>query len=114
VNRAAVSSVLLSKNQLISRGNTVATHFRSTGFYVAMAAIGSILARTFEPLVRFVSSICRDMACGVEKLKRELAYKFSEDSQTGVGAGAGLRRESHGYRQTSADDFDYAGAAHAI
>ena len=92
----------------------MATHFRSTGFYVAMAAIGSILSRICEPLVRFVSSICRDMACGVEKLKRELAYKFSEDSQIGVGAGAGLRRESHGYRQTNADDFGHQSFAPAV
>jgi hypothetical protein len=79
-----------------------------------MAAISSMLARTFEPLVRFVSSICRDMACGVEKLKRELAYKFSEDSQAGVGADAGLRRESHGYRQTSADDTGHQSFAPAV
>lgn len=83
-------------------------------FASALAAIGSILSRICEPLVRFVSSICRDMACGVEKLKRELAYKFSEGSQTGSGADAGLRRESHGYRQTSADDAGHQSFAPAV
>jgi hypothetical protein len=83
-------------------------------FASALAAIGSILARTFEPLVRFVSSICRDMACGVAKLKRELAYKFSEDSQSASGVGEGLRKDSHGYRQTSADDAGHQSFAPAV
>lgn len=83
-------------------------------FSAALAAIGSMLSHAFEPLVRFVSSICRDMQCGVAKLKRELTYKFTEGKQTGFGASAGLRRDSHGYRQTSADDTGHQSFAPAV
>lgn len=81
--------------------------FRSIGLALAGLAIAcfGIVAALAAPLVQLVTSGIDAMACGVEKLKRELASGFGESVQMATGVGAGLTPEGHGFRQTSASDL---------
>lgn len=78
---------------------------------IAASAFLGIASAVLAPAMLCVAHGCKALACGVAKLKRELAYKFSEVGHTGVGAGAGLRRESNGYRQSSASEEDWLAPA---
>lgn len=81
--------------------------FRSIGLALArvVSACFGIVAALAAPLVQLVTSGIDAMACGVEKLKRELASGFGVSVQMATGVGAGLTPEGHGFRQTSASDL---------
>lgn len=87
--------------------------FRSIGLSLALAcgALVAAVSSVVQPLVRYLEIGCEALASGIDKLKHELAYKFSEDAGTGVGAGSGLRRESNGYRQATAREEDWLAPA---
>lgn len=78
--------------------------FRSIGLalLVLAACICDVAYAIAEPLLRYISIGYETMACGVEKLKRELAQVFRQDEQRATGVGCGLDRESNGFRQSSA------------
>lgn len=81
--------------------------FRSISLCIGMAlsrfadAIDSI-SRMIEPLVSYVTAGCEAMACGVAKLKRELVHNANREIGVGEGISSGFRRESHGFRQSTA------------
>lgn len=58
-----------------------------------------------EPMLRYISYGCEAMACGVDKLKRELVHVFSAPAAMATGVGCGLTAESNGFRQSSAADI---------
>jgi hypothetical protein len=82
--------------------------FRNIGLALAVACMGLAsriaddLAYAIAPMLRYVSYGCEAMACGVEKLKRELVHVFAQDPHQATGFGEGLSRDSHGFRQSSA------------
>lgn len=80
---------------------------RSIGFCIgmALACFARSLWRLVEPVAHYVASGCEDLSSGVEKLYRELTYNASR-SGVGAGVSSGFRRESNGYRQTQADEYD--------
>lgn len=81
--------------------------FRSIGLALArvVSACFGIVAALAAPLVQLVTSGIDAMACGVEKLKRELVHSYAQSHQMATGVGCGLSREGHGFRQTSASDL---------
>lgn len=81
--------------------------FRSIGFSLAMACLGlaacaAPLLRLVEPVWEYLSYGFDGMACGVQKLKRELVQVFAQDPHHASGVGEGLTPDSNGFRQTSA------------
>lgn len=81
--------------------------FRSIGLALArvVSACFGIVAALAAPLVQLVTSGIDAMACGVQKLKRELMHNFGEAPMVMTGVGAGLTPEGHGFRQSSASDI---------
>lgn len=81
--------------------------FRSIGLALALvvSACFGIVAALAAPLVQLVTSGIDAMACGVQKLKRELVHNYAQSHQLATGFGCGLTPEGHGFRQTSASDL---------
>lgn len=80
--------------------------FRSIGMALALAC-GTVLGAcslVVHPILRFVADVCDRAACGIERLDLELAQKFAEKVVLGDKVRSGMRRESHGFRQSSVAD----------
>lgn len=69
------------------------------GLIGAILAMGSIVA---EPLLRGVAKHCNNAADAIQKFDAELALKFKDGVTFGTATSSDVRRESNGYRQSSA------------
>lgn len=78
--------------------------FRSIALCLGMAVVAAcdVMSRVVEPLIRYVTAGCEAMACGVDKLKRELVHNANRDIGCEERVSSGFRRESHGFRQSTA------------
>lgn len=81
---------------------------RMIGIALAVLVALPISFTVAAPLevLRFVSAHGSDGAYSVARLRAELSLMAQADGEQTAGLRSDLRRDSHGYRMASADDFE--------
>lgn len=89
--------------------------FRSA--FAAMAVMAGmalgLASMVVVPALRYLAAGCDALANGIDKLDRELAYKLNEQAIGAEEVSADLKRESNGYRQSSATTKEWSSPAMA-
>lgn len=90
--------------------------YRSIGLVIAglSSALLGVVAMLATPVLRYVAVGCEQLACGVEKLERDLAFKLNESAIGCDEISSDLKRESNGYRQGSAMRNEHQGDSLAM
>lgn len=76
-------------------------------FAVLAVSVGAVLglaSAVLQPTLRYIAHGCEALASGIDKLDRELAHKLNEQAIGCDEVSSDLKRESNGYRQSSASD----------
>ena len=61
-----------------------------------------LLSLVSQPVLHFVAHGCESMSCGLDKLEPDLAHMRAQADIGAEEISSDLKRESHGYRQSSA------------